>query len=365
MQQLDIKWIRLNTQRRSFKAEHEQFYPLYDTELMEAVETLKEYAHTKDRLKTNQTIKELIDFLKDNNRALTRLTKDMNTGMNLTFYENILNDIIPLKYGMPIIENIYKGAEIVLASIQRDIGEYAHARAIIEDHAWHFNNRKSYRVPKPDMSMFYPDFEAQDKGVTTDRDVNMPLLSDTDAVKTLPNGDFEIRVYLIFDRNRPRTSQSLGGKRYIIKDGVNRYKKACEQWEADKKAWYSSALIEYKQEHARTREQAEKQLHYANNALNALNTMFMPISLLATLVGAYNTSENMALKKSMSFYRVYKSVVNTMDNLTKVNGAKFTPENNVTKQQLADLNDIACRYTSWYGHETRASQLYYELKQSA
>lgn len=371
MENLHNIWIGLrssntNGQRKLDRAQHGEFYPLYKTELTEALEQIKTYVNTKNRLKENSAVVEFIEFLKDKSTGLTNLTQNTNkTGVNFVYSDDVINSIIPINYGMPILENILKGADALLNSLRIDMGNYAHARAILAEHEYFFDDRYHYGIAEPDMSMFYNDFEEQDNGVTKDMDVIMPSLNDTDAVKTLKNGDYEVRVYLIYDRNRPRTCRGLGGKRFIIKDGVNRYKKACEQWEQDKKAWHARRIVEYKQEHAQDVERYAHALKTANDTLMALDTVLMPISIIATLIGINKNCHFYRNKGAYLFDKFYSAVTNSINYLCNLNEIKYLVNEDLTQLQLAQLNEIACRYTSYYGHQTRAEYHYYRLKQTA
>lgn len=350
-------------------AQHHEFYPLYETELTEALDTLKDYCKEHERLAKSKQVKELVEFIQDKHKELRNLIPNeigsAEPRSYWVFPDYKVNDIIPIKYGTPILKNLFEGANIIMGSIRNDIGQYAHCKAILHDYKYFFNEQRRYGVSKPDITMFYPDFEEQDNGVTTDRDVNMPMLTDTEAVKELPNGDYEIRVYLIYDRNRPRTSQGLGGRRYIIKDGVNRYKKALEQYAKDKQEWYNKALETYRQDINKEREKAEHALSRANQALTALDTILMPISILSALVGSDTVTCSWNNTVNNDFKKLYSYVVGATNSLVTLNQIKYSLDTDIKTQQLETLNSIAGKYTHYYGHQTRASILRIELNKVA
>lgn len=364
-------YLVLNSRREhaQHKAHHHEFYPLYETELTEALDTLKDYCKEHERLAKSNQVKEFMEFIQDRHKELRNLIPNTIGSTEPRSYwvfpDHKVNDIIPIKYGTPILKNLFEGVGVIMSCIRKDIGQYAHCKAILHDYKYFFNEQRRYGVSKPDITMFYPDFEEQDRGVTKDRDVNMPMLTDTEAVKELPNGDYEIRVYLIYDRNRPRTSQGLGSKKYIIKDGVNRYKKALEQYEKDKQEWYNEAIEAYRQDINKEREKAEHALSRANQALTALDTILMPISLLSALIGSYTVTISWNNTVNNEFKKLYSYVVGATNSIVKLNQIKYSLDTDIKEQQLETLNSIASKYTYYYGHEARASWLRAELNKVA
>lgn len=360
----DKKSMRLNSGRRYFDAMHNELYPLYETELQEAINKIKDYVNTKEYLKKQKNVKGLIDLITENGRGLRSLTKDINKeGIRFSYPETAVDSIIPIKYGMPIIDSFFEGLDFIIKAINADLGYYSSAKAYAADYEYFFNLRIGYKVPYPDVTMFYPDLEEQDRGLTTSREITMPSMNDTDMVKPQKNGDIIMDVYISYDLNRPRTSRHPYGRKYVIKDGVNRYKKACEQWEADKKAWHKKAIQEFKQENKIELEKNAHRLDMANDTIMALDTVMIPMSILCTLIGGYHTGDYGRNRLADKFLKYYSYIDACMNRVVKLNTIKYAQGEQLTKEDLATLNDIARRYTSRYGHERRADMLEYELKQ--
>lgn len=365
LQDLHRIWVSLKDSEntRQFETLHAEFYPLYKTELEECLQTVKEYVNVQNNyLKKNRNVKELIEFIDYNKVALTNLTRNTNKGCNFYYTTQEINSVIPINYGAPILESVLKGACVLLGSAKGSLGDFASYKARAVEHEYFFNLTKRCPIEEPSMSTFYADLEEQDEGLTTDRDVIIPDFNNSNMVKHLPNGDIELKVYLVFDRNRPRTSQIASSKTYTIKDGVNRYHKVVKKYEQDKFNWHTEGLQRYKRENEQGAENLLNTVKQANDLLVALDTILMPISILATCIGIPNATGYKINRQSRNFMEHYMYLTKLINALTIINDIKYNSFEQMTKQDLYKLNVIA-NFSHRYGHQLRSSWWKHQIKQ--
>ena len=245
-------------------------YEIDRCELKEAVETLEKY-------NINNSVTQLV---KNNTEKVERILKAILNKQQRALTD--VNALIPTYVSDTITKTLVNDIRSMLSKIRHYMSDYAFTY-LLKSHSDFFTNRRcNVNVYEPTLeSVFGDDLKAQDSTILTDRDVELPSINNTNMVTFKSNGDVVIKVWYIFDMNRPRTSKYVG-KEFTIKNGKKKWDKAQKEYqkkyEKAKQELYKNQQIENNKkffEHQNKMAQSQEMLNAVETLMNALNPIIV------------------------------------------------------------------------------------------
>lgn len=245
-------------------------YEINRYELKDAVETLEKY-------NINNSVTQLV---KDNTEEVERTLKAILNKQQRALTD--VNALIPTYVSGTITKTLVNDIRNMLSEVRHYMSDYAFFY-LLKSHSDFFTDRKcSVNVYKPTLkNVFGKDLQAQDSTILSDRDVELPNIENTDMVTFKSNGDVVIKVWYIFDMNRPRTSKYIG-KEFIIKNGKKKWDKAQKQYqkkyEKAKQELYKNQQVENNKkffENQNKMARSQEILNAVETLMNALNPIIV------------------------------------------------------------------------------------------